>query len=291
VTWSGDPNRLDARSLLETNLDLIDRVIRFTSRRQRLDESDAEDFSSVVKLRLIENDYAVIRAFRGGSKFATFIIIVVNRMLLDYRIHQWGKWHASAEAKRLGNLAVELEQLLHRDGRTIDEVLPLLRAHHPDVTRESLEELAARLPERRARRRMVDITEAESVAIDHATDDSVMATERKKVSEKLSVAMRDALARLPEHDRLILQLRFESRMTVAQIARSLKIEQKLLYRRIEKLLRDLRAELEQAGIDPRDIAGLIGSEGASLDFTLGTPVLRPSKTDDGSVAEREEVSR
>jgi len=282
---------LDARSLLETNLDLIDRVIRFTSRRQRLDESDAEEFASVVKLRLIENDYAVIRKFAGRSQFATFITIVVQHMLLDYRIHHWGKWHASAEAKRLGDLAVELEQLLHRDGRTIDEVLPLICAHHPDATRESLEEIAARLPERRARRRMVDITEAESVAIDHATDDSVMATERKKVSEKLSVAMRDALARLPEHDRLILQLRFESRMTVAQIARSLKIEQKLLYRRIEKLLRDLRAELEQAGIDPRDIAGLIGSEGASLDFTLGTPVLRPSKTDDGSVAEREEVSR
>src|SRR6185295_16431835 len=125
------------------------------------------------------------------------------------------------------------------------------------------EEIAGRLPERRARRRMVDLEEADSVAIEHATDDSLMATERERVSQKLSVAMRDGLARLPDHDRLILQLRFESRMTVAQIARSLKIEQKLLYRRIDKLLRDLRAELEQAGIDPDDAADLIGSEGTS----------------------------
>ena len=282
---------MDARKLLEENLNLIERVIRFTSRRQRLDESEAEEFASIVKLRLIENDYAVIRKFEGRSHFATFITIVVQRMLLDYRIHHWGKWHASAEAKRLGDLAVELEQLLHRDSRSLDEVLPLLRARYPDTTRESLEALAARLPERRARRRMVDIAEAESIAVEEATDEPLMATERGRVSQKLSCAMRDAFAHLPESDRLILQLRFESRMTVAQIARSMKIEQKLLYRRIEKLLRDLRAELERAGINPRDAADLIGREGADLDFTFGTPLLRPSPDGEGSVAAREEVSR
>ena len=282
---------MDARTLLEQNLDLIERVIRFTSRRQRLDQSEAEEFASTVKLRLIENDYAVIRKFAGRSTFVTYITIVVQNMLRDYRIHQWGKWHASAEAKRLGDLAVELEQLLHRDGRSIDEVLPLVVAHHPEATRESLQDIAARLPERRARRRTVDIAEAESVAVEHATDEPLMASEREAMSKKVSGAMRDALARLPEHDRLILQLRFESRMTVAEIARSLKIEQKLLYRRIEKLLRDLRAELIQAGIDPDDVADIIGSEGAALDFALGTPLLRPSTNGEGSVAAQEEVSR
>src|SRR6266498_3959783 len=121
---------MDARALLEENLELIERLIRFIARRQRLDESEWEEFSSVVKLRLVENDYAVIRKFEGRSRLSTFIAIVVKRMFLDYRIHDWGKWHASAEAKRLGDLAVELEQFLHRDGRTIDEVLPVLRARY-----------------------------------------------------------------------------------------------------------------------------------------------------------------
>src|SRR5262249_37184504 len=141
---------MDARALLEENLELIERVIRFTARQQRLDESDSEEFASVVKLRLVENDYAIIRKFEGRCHISTFITIVVQRMLLDYRNHHWGKWHASAEAKRLGDLAIELEQLLHRDGRTIDEALPVLRSHYPDASRESLEEIAARLPERRA---------------------------------------------------------------------------------------------------------------------------------------------
>ena len=260
---------MDARALLEANLELIERVTRFTARRQRLDESEAEDFASIVKLKLIENDYAVIRKFQGRSTFSTFIAIVVQHMLLDYRIHHWGKWHASAEAKRLGDLAVDLEQLLHRDGRSIEEALPILSARHPEATRERLEQIAERLPERRARRHMVDLSEAEGVAIEESTDEGVLAAERQSTSQRLSCALREALAQLPETDRLLLQLRFESGMTVAQIARSMRIEQKLLYRRMEKLLRDLRAELEHAGIDPRDVADLIGREGAELDFALG----------------------
>ena len=282
---------MDARALLEANLDLIERVIRFTARRQRLDESELEEFASIVKLKLIENEYAVIRKFQGRSNLATFITIVVQRMLLDYRIHHWGKWHASAEAKRLGELAIELEQLLHRDGRTIDEALPMLRAHYPDASRESLEQLAQRLPERRARRRMVDLAEAEGVAVDDTTEENVLAAERQTTSQRLSRAMREVIGRLPDNDRLLLQLRFESRFTIAQISRSMQIEQKLLYRRMDKLLKDLRAELERAGIDPRDAADLIGREGAHLDFALGTPVLRPSTMSEGSVAAQGEVSR
>ena len=282
---------MDARTLLVENLDLIDRVIRFTSRRQRLDESEAEEFASIVKLKLVENDYAIVRKFEGRSHFATFITIVVRRMLIDYRIHHWGKWHASAEAKRLGDLAVELELLLHRDGRTIDDALPLLQAKHPGATREALEALAGRLPERRARRRMVDLSEAETVTIEPETEDQVLSAERERTCRQLSSAMREAIGRLPEDDRLFLQLRFGCRFTVAQIARSMQIEQKLLYRRIEKLMRDLRVELERAGIAPRDAADLIGREGTQLDFALGSPVLRPSPNGEGSVAAQGEVSR
>lgn len=282
---------MDARKLLVENLDLIERVIRFTSRRQRLDESEVEEFASIVKLKLVENDYAIIRKFESRSHFATFITIVVQRMLLDYRIHHWGKWHASAEAKRLGDLAVELERLLHRDGRTIDDALPLLQARYPDATREALEALAARLPERRARRRMVDLSEAETVAVEPEMEDQLLNDERERTCRQLSSTMREAIGRLPENDRLFLHLRFGCRLTVAQIARSMHIEQKLLYRHLEKLMRDLRAELERAGIAPRDAADLIGREGTQLDFALGNPVLRPSPNREGSVAAQGEVSR
>jgi RNA polymerase sigma factor (sigma-70 family) len=282
---------LDARTLLEENLGLIDRVIGFTARRQRLDESEAEEFASTVKLKLVENDYAIVRKFQGRSKFATFMTIVVKNMLYDYRIHYWGKWHASAEAKRLGDLAVALERLLLRDGRTIDDALPLLRAKYPEITRQSLQALADRLPERPARRRMVDLSEAETVTVEPETEEQVLMAEREQTCKRLSSVMRDAIAKMPEEDRLFLKLRFECTFKVADIARSMQIEQKLLYRRMDKILLDLRAELERAGIDPSNAADLIGREGADLDFDLGTPPPRPSKPGKGSVAARRKGKR
>jgi RNA polymerase sigma factor for flagellar operon FliA len=275
---------MDARALLEANLDLIEKVIRFTARRKRMDESEREEFASVVKLKLVENDYAVIRQYKGRSKLGTYVNTVVERMFLDYRIHHWGKWHTSAEAKRLGKLAVDLEQLLNRDGRSLEEALPMLRHQHPETTRETLKRIAERLPQRRARRRMVDLSEAEGVPVEQATDEPLMMAERQRASKKLSSVLRDAIGRLPEKDRLLLQLRFDSGMTVAQISRSMRCEQKLLYRRMEKLLLDLRAELERAGIKPSEAADLIGREGAALESVLGTPVMCPSTNDEeGSV--------
>lgn len=277
---------MDARALLEANLELIERVIRSVARRNRLDESDWEEFASVVKLKLVENDYHVIRQFKGRSNFSTYITIVVRRMLYDYRIHHWGKWHTSADAKRLGDLAVDLEQILQRDRRTIDEALPVLQGRYPEVTRESLETLAAQLPERPPRRRMVDVTEADDVPIEDSTEENALQAERLEASRRLSETMRKALSSLVPNDRLLLQLQFDSRMTVAQIARSLHIDQKLLYRRMEKLRSDLRAEVERAGIDRRAVADLIGRDGAELDFALGTPGSRPSTTSEGSGAAR-----
>lgn len=245
-----------------------------------------------MKLRLVENDYAILRAYEGRSSFSTFISIVVQRMALDYRIHMWGKWHVSAEAKRLGPLAIDLERLLRRDGRTLDEALVILGSRHDGVTRESLAALAARLPERAPRQREVAIVEAESLpARNAAADDGVLAGERRHASEKVSAVMSAIIGRLPEDERLILQLRFEGGMTVAQIARALRLDQKVLYRRIERRMREIRVELERSGIATADVLDLIGRDDAVLSFDLRKQEPRPSMPGDETATARSEDSQ
>ncbi len=257
---------------------MIERAIGFASRRYRLDPNDAEEFAAVVKLKLVDNDYAILRAYEARSSFSTYISIVVQRLALDYCIHVWGKWHASAEAKRLGSLAIDLEQLLHRDGRTTDEALVILAPKHEGITRESLQSMAARLPARAPRHRDVGLEKAESVAVVRPADveEPVFANERRRASEKLSMIMSAVIGRLPEDERLILQLRFEGGMTVPQIARSLGLDQKLTYRRIERRMRDIRVELERSGIAWRDVLDLIGRDEVLLQFDLGKQKPRPS---------------
>jgi len=264
------------------NLAVIDRVVAFVCRRHRLERSDCEDFASIVHLKLIEDDYAVLRAYEGRSGFATYISIVVQRAALDYRIRMWGKWHPSAEAKRLGAIAIELEQILHRDGRTIDDALSILAAKHDDITRDSLIALAAQLPQRAPKRRDVDVEEAESVAVTHGggVEEPLLAEERRRLSERVSSIMSSLIERLPDDDRVILQLRFEGGMTVAQIARALRLDQKLTYRRIERRMRELREELARCGIAADDVRDLIGGDEELLRFPFGNSESRPSMPGD-----------
>jgi RNA polymerase sigma factor for flagellar operon FliA len=261
---------------------LIERAVAFACRRYRLTREDAEELAAIVKMKLVENDYAILRAYERRSAFATYISVVVQRMALDYRVHEWGKWRTSAEAKRLGALATDLEKLLHRDARTIDEAAVFLARKHEGVTRASLETLAARLPEREPKRRDVDLEQAASVALTgaHTVEERVLARDRAATSEQLSSVMTTVMQDLDEDDRLVIQLRFEGGMTVAQIARALGIDQKLLYRRIERCMRDIKANLLQSGISPRDVLDLIGRDDAPLRFGLGKPISRPSIASD-----------
>lgn len=276
----------DARELLVANEALIARAVAFVCRRYRFGPDDAEEFRSVVHLRLVENDYAALRAWEGRSSFATYIGVVVQHIALDYRNHLWGKWRASAEAKRLGEVAVELEQLLHRDGKTFDEALSTLAARREGVTRESLHALAAKLPRRAARHREVDLEEAEPYAVTGpvAVEEKIRDDERRIAAERLRRLLAASFAKLPDDDRLLLQLRFEQGMTVAQIARALQRDQKLLYRRIDRLMREIRVELERSGVASADVADLIGRDEVFFSFDFGKHAPRPSMEGDEKVA-------
>lgn len=232
----------------------------------------------MVKLRLVENDYAILRSYEGRSSFATFIGVVVQRMALDYRIHEWGRWRASAEAKRLGPLAVDLEELLYRDGRTLADALTLLREKHEGVSYASLEALAAKLPPRTPRRRDIPLEDADepSLAQPSDVDEPILMDERRREAQKLSQAIAPILARLSEQDRLILHFHFVRGMTFAQIARAFGLHEKLTYRRIEQIRKELKRELEKAGFQWNDIAGLIGHDEAFLHFDIGNPNAGPS---------------
>ena len=98
------PVALAGEALFLSQLDVIERVISFVCVRHHLPGSDADDFGSHVKLRLIESDYAILKKFEGRSSLRTYLTVVIQRLFLDYRISAWGKWRPSAEAKRAASL-------------------------------------------------------------------------------------------------------------------------------------------------------------------------------------------
>lgn len=250
-----------------------------------MDAAQLEEFTGYVHLKLIENDYAAIRAFRGRSGFGTYLTTVIARLLNDYRNHEWGKWHDSAEAKRLGDLAVELERLLVRDGRSLEEAFTVLLQKYPGATRESLEQLASRFPSR-FRRRMVGLDQRPEPSEAGTADDVVANAQNAAI---ISSVVRDFIERLPAEDRLLFQLRFEGDMPVPQIAKSTGQDMQWLYRRLRTHFVGLREELERAGITAADVAKLVGADGTDLDFQLKSRKRRPSNDEDPGAAPEEDA--
>lgn len=275
---------MQPEELLLEHLSSIEQIVRSVCRGRGMDSGRVEDFDSFVKLRLVDNDYAIIRAFKGRSSFGTFMTTVVTRLLNDYRNHVWGKWRSSAEAKRLGDLAIELERLLIRDGWSLDEALGFLRPRFPAVTRETLGDLAMAFPAR-YRRKLVELEDGPEPRTAEESD----GVESEETAARISSVVKDFIARLPEGDQIIFQLRFGDGMPVPQIAKSLRQDAQALYRLLRTHFADLRRALEAAGIGAADVAKLIGSDAAHLDFHLKSAGPRPSNGDEPGAAPEEDA--
>jgi RNA polymerase sigma factor (sigma-70 family) len=240
----------------------IDRAIAGVCRRHALIGQDAEDFASDVRLFLLDKDRAALRAFEGRSSIATYLVAVVAHRLQDWRNARWGKWRPSAEAKRLGPLAVKLETLLIRDGLSLDAAYETLRSRAAiHETRADLEAIAARFPNRTGRTYTSDDTLEDQPAPDPSPDRWLEESRAGDAGSRASDALRAVLARLPAEDRLLLRMRFDNALKVSDIARAMGLDQKALYRRFEHLLTELRDALEEAGITRTDAQAILAYGG------------------------------
>jgi RNA polymerase sigma factor for flagellar operon FliA len=248
---------VDAPDAYRTHREVLAGVLTTVCRRQHLSREDSEDFSSEFYLRLVQDDYAVFRQFQGRSSLRTYLLVVVSRAFQDWRNALWGKWRNSAEAKRLGSLAQQLERLTVRDGLSLDEAHQLLEAAGRGVPRSELAALAARFPVRPGRR-FVSIDELmEYPAADGGPAQTAEAEEARALAGLVRQSVASAVEGLDASDRLILRMRFEDGISVADIARTLGVEQKPLYRRIERLLDQLRGALSGQGVSGSAVIDLL----------------------------------
>jgi RNA polymerase sigma factor (sigma-70 family) len=254
------PSRTDLEALFLEHLPWINRVADLLSRRYTLSAADAEDFASWARMKLLEDDYAVLRKFRGESALNTYLTVVVSMLFREYRVSRWGRWRPSAAARREGPVAVRLETLVHRDGYGLDQAAELLRTSgDTDASRGELARILARLPGRAPLRPTeVGADELEHTAATASADDLTEYAESRAHRKHLMDALDRALNRLEHDDRVILRMRFWDDLSVADIARGLALPQKPLYRRIERALGALRGHLQADGITPDEVRALLG---------------------------------
>lgn len=242
----------------------VDALLASICRRKRLSPEEAEDFSSWARLRLYEKRSSLFDGFEGRSSERTYLIAVLVNLLRDYRTARWGKFRPSAAAERLGTVAIRLEMLVFRDGLGFDEAARILRDNEGvGASLEELEAMYVQLPARAGRHLLGEEDLPELVAPERA-DGRLLHQVAETAAGRVEAALDQALRTLDRKDRLLLKLRLQDGFTVAAIARSLRRDQKSLYRRLDRLAAKLRRELAARGVGAAEVGQVLAWEAVEL---------------------------
>lgn len=91
---------LSGQVLFLEHLSTIQNLLADVALQHGLSQDDAETFRSTALVRIIDDDYAVLRRFRGRRSWRAYLAVVVQRMCLDFRIAQWRN---GVTVRRLGS--------------------------------------------------------------------------------------------------------------------------------------------------------------------------------------------
>jgi len=245
---------------IEELLPLLDRCVRFVARRMGLSADEAEDLAGAARLKLIEDDYAVLRRFQGKSRLDTFLHMVVRNLAIDRQREKEGKRVSSAEAKRRGGWAIKYEAL-RVGGLGADEARQRLLQEGLAPDRKELEAFEARLVVRGPRRFDGEEALKRQACPGLNPEEALLEQERLKIGSRARVLLGRALGELAPDDRMALRLFFEQGIGARQIARVLGWKSdKRVYHRIEQLCRGLRVALKAAGLTDQEIRQLLADE-------------------------------
>ena len=261
-----NPHVRAASALYLQHLKSIERIAASIAYRSHLTADETAEFVQVVRVRLLENDYGIIRKFEGRSSFSTYLTTVIVRLFQQWRVEQWGKWRPSAKARALGEKAITLERLLSRDGFSFSEAVTVLTQGHPQYfSVGELEAIYVRLPARNPRPVLLsDENSLAELPSEDSAAERVRAGEREIAARSVAAGLDRALGDFSPEDRLILQLRFWKATAVPEIARILGLEPKKVYTRLERLNKALRRALEDAGIDHAAVGELMDQPALNL---------------------------
>lgn len=201
---------------------------------------------------LAKDRFRRLRQFRigGPARFSTWLRAVVRNLSIDWRRKKLGRQQNFEFVRRLPALDHEVFHYLHEQGNSQEEAFLLLAPRFPGLSRQAVAESAERvfgllssrqrwlLSARHANKK----EEAPEMLADVA--DERPNPESCAISDQLSRRVQQMVARLPENERLLLQLRFEQDLTLEQVAQLLRLgDAQRADRRIREILARLREDL------------------------------------------------
>lgn len=268
------------RQLLNNHLAFIEKqcfhVVR--SRRRALSdknhidiENEVLELSNRVLDQLSKNGFRALKRFKNRSRFTTYLSTIVANQAVDIIRKKRGRDRSLERARQFG----ELGRLIHRkivvEGLSVEKAYREIGAgRSPVQSREEFFRMAEKI--RGSRENPVEFVSLDTRAInpENATDPQTgTAIFSQNRSNPENVTM-DRLARenasemldhmingLSGEERLLLRMRYpggdEDPLGVADIAGTLGISEKAVYKRIKRVLNKCQKMFQEKGVDFHDL--------------------------------------
>jgi RNA polymerase sigma factor for flagellar operon FliA len=245
---------MDAAEYYADHVKQINEAISIICRKHAMQDDEEKDFAQQVHLQLIENDYRILRSYKGNSSLKTYLHTVISRIFIDQvRV----KWHPSAEAKRMGEPVVALEKLIYRDQYTLHEACQILAAiPSTAIDENAAHDMLGRLHFKTPRLNILDDSEELLRRIpDPAPDPETRLAQKQlhRKKRKVIALIGNIILLLSGEEKLLIKLLFIDGHRISEIARLLRKDDRQLYKRTQSILRKLREAMADAEIAPSDL--------------------------------------
>ncbi len=255
---------MDKKTLTEEDVLFVrDICIRSFQRNKDL----ANDCFLYVWEKLHEDDSRRLRAFKGEARFRTFLFSVANKLIIDFRRTQFGYKVLPKFYWGFDEINRRIFKLFFYENSPHDFVENEIRAEFKISQEEAqsrvegvekrLRESRVRLETAKEKEPILLGEEVSALVSEHRgtnPEENIITAEVEEKRNKVLKVLKDEVQKLEGEDALILQLYFEHDLTAKEISKAIPgVKDKSVYKRIEKIIRNLKKELKENGITEEDI--------------------------------------
>lgn len=229
-------------------------------------ENEALELSNQVLDILRRDDYRVLREFKGQSRFTTYLTAIISRRAVDMIRKKRGRGREKERAKEWGDTGLLVYQRVIKENIPPQQVYNELKAANRfNGTLEELETMVTRIrgsnPAMPANGTVVRngiVLDDDRYIVPDTGGNPRQILEESQRRRQMQEVLSKIVSQLNGEERILLRMRFPTRegrkpVPVEQVAQVLGIAPKAVYKRVARLIKKCKQQLEQQGVDIHDI--------------------------------------
>ena len=262
-------NHSGYEDLLNSHLEFIEsqckRAIQHMAMRSgrfsdiQLENDSLELFNQAIDL-IRQDDFAFIRRFDHRSRLTTYLTAMISRKAVDLVRRKRGRSRARERAQAHGRLGMQLFQKIFARGMGVPAAIQeLLSETNPSLLPDQVRDVATHIIGKDGIPAPIVIrlpqAEEDNIASGHSPEWTALEADRRK---RILDAIQQLDFQLTGRERLLLKLRFPvepeaGTRPAGEIAITLGISRKAVYRRLDRLLEKCRGIITDSGMNAADL--------------------------------------